>query len=233
MPVPTRVRYEKNIWVAAGDGDLERVRVRCMLMRAALSANIPDENTYTPMHAAASYGQLHVLDYLVSKGGDVNITDNDGDTPLYVVENIETARWLVEHGATVERQNSEGISPAQYLEEDFPEVAAYLHSLTATTDPASAASSLTQPSQHAQNLASEHLTSSLIQSVQDVMQRAEAEGRNPDEELRQVVGRTVLEGVVTGYGMSTLGGQRRENAEDGPTEGPKRTRMDDGNNGQG
>ncbi|KAH9912810.1 ankyrin repeat-containing domain protein [Fomitopsis serialis] len=232
MPVPTRVRYEKNIWVAAGDGDLERVRK--LVEDQALSANIPDENTYTPMHAAASYGQLHVLDYLVSKGGDVNITDNDGDTPLYVVENIETARWLVEHGATVERQNSEGISVAGAIPRGrLPEVAAYLHSLTATTDPASAASSLTQPSQHAQNLASEHLTSSLIQSVQDVMQRAEAEGRNPDEELRQVVGRTVLEGVVTGYGMSTLGGQRRENAEDGPTEGPKRTRMDDGNNGQG
>ena len=27
MPVPTSVQYEKNIWVAAGDGDLERVRV--------------------------------------------------------------------------------------------------------------------------------------------------------------------------------------------------------------
>ena len=39
------------------------------------------------------------------------------------------------------------------------------------------------------------------------MQRADAEGRDPDEELRQVVGRTVLEGVVTGYGMSTDDGQ--------------------------
>lgn len=28
MPVPTRVQPEKNIWVAAGDGDLVRVRVR-------------------------------------------------------------------------------------------------------------------------------------------------------------------------------------------------------------
>lgn len=28
MPVPTRVRPEKNIWVAASDGDLGRVQVR-------------------------------------------------------------------------------------------------------------------------------------------------------------------------------------------------------------
>ena len=36
------------------------------------------------------------------------------------------------------------------------------------------------------------------------MERAEAEGRDPEEELRQVVGRTVLEGVSTGYGMGTM-----------------------------
>ena len=27
MPVPSRVRPESNIWIASGDGDLERVRV--------------------------------------------------------------------------------------------------------------------------------------------------------------------------------------------------------------
>lgn len=43
-------------------------------------------------------------------GGDVNITDSDGDTPLYTVENLQTARYLVEHGATVAHQNFEGLS---------------------------------------------------------------------------------------------------------------------------
>lgn len=43
-------------------------------------------------------------------GGDVNITDSDGDTPLYTVETIETARFLVQHGAIVDRTNNEGIS---------------------------------------------------------------------------------------------------------------------------
>lgn len=40
----------------------------------------------------------------------MNVTDDDGDTPIYTVENVETATWLVQHGAIVERQNSEGIS---------------------------------------------------------------------------------------------------------------------------
>lgn len=38
------------------------------------------------------------------------MTDEDGDTPLYTVESIETATWLVEHGARVDRVNSEGIT---------------------------------------------------------------------------------------------------------------------------
>ncbi|CDO72463.1 hypothetical protein BN946_scf184980.g4 [Trametes cinnabarina] len=162
-----------------------------------MSPNVPDPNTYTPMHAAASYGHINILEYLVSRGGDVNVTDNDGDTPLYVVENIETARWLVEHGATVNRQNDEGMSPAQYLEEDHPEVAAYLESLSGGDSGSTIASPIEmheQPSQHAQNAASENLTSSLIDSVQGIMQRAEAEGREAsDEELREVVGRAVMQ----------------------------------------
>lgn len=40
----------------------------------------------------------------------MNITDNDGDTPLYTVETVETARFLVERGAVVDRTNNEGVS---------------------------------------------------------------------------------------------------------------------------
>jgi len=40
----------------------------------------------------------------------VNIADSDGDTPIYTVENLETARFLVQHGAVVARHNNEGIS---------------------------------------------------------------------------------------------------------------------------
>lgn len=109
MPVPTRTPQEKNIWIAAGDGDL--LRVQELVEQQSISPNAPDPFTYTPMHAAASYGQHQVLSYLVSKGGDVNVTDEDGDTPLYTVENVETAQWLISHGAITDRRNNEGVSP--------------------------------------------------------------------------------------------------------------------------
>lgn len=40
----------------------------------------------------------------------MNVIDEDGDTPLYTVEMIEVAKWLVEHGAIVDRVNAEGLS---------------------------------------------------------------------------------------------------------------------------
>ena len=59
------------------------------------------------------------------------------------------------------------------------------------------------------------------------MQRAEAEGRDPDEELRQAVGQTVLEGMVTGYGMGTESTDSREDREDrSGSDGLKRSRTD-------
>ena len=124
----------------------------------------------------------------------------------------------------------------EHLSEDFPQVANYLslQAISGQTTTAGtmfeAPSNQQQPSQHQQNIASEELTSSLMQSVQDIIQRAEAEGRDPEGELREVVGRTVLEGVLTGYKMTTDGNGGTTDTHDGRenVNGAKRSRMDDG-----
>ncbi|TDL19957.1 ankyrin [Rickenella mellea] len=214
----------KNIWIAAGDGDLERVRE--LVEQHGISSNAPDQFTYTPMHAAASYGHINILEYLISKGGDVNVTDSDGDTPLYTVESLEIARYLVDRGANVDIRNIEDISPAQHLLEDFPEISSYLESIaptaTTTTTQLNGANGAEPPSiQHAsmqdsQNAASDELTSTLMASAQDILQRAEAEGRDAEPELRDLVERTVFEGVLRGYDMSEAdGGGGGENQEAG------------------
>ena len=95
-------------------------------------------------------------------------------------------------------------------------------------DPSALAATSTQPttlpSQHSQDAASEQLTSSLMSSVQQIMERAQAEGRDPEEELRQVVSRTVFEGVLTGFEMST-DTSSKDDSGDSPS---KRPRRDDG-----
>lgn len=117
--------------------------------------------------------------------------------------------------------------PVEHLSEDFNEVATYLQS-TLAISPATNLSSVqpNPPSQHFQNVASEHLTSELMASVEGIVQRAEAEGRDPEEEIRQVVSRTVLQGVVTGFDMSTIDSDRRDSEADSTP--AKRPRPDDG-----
>ena len=84
------------------------------------------------------------------------------------------------------------------------------------------------PSQHAQEQASEALTSTLMESVQQIMERAQAEGRDPDAELREVVSRAVMQGMVTGYDMGQDTSERRgENDQNGTGE-TKRSKTDDG-----
>lgn len=70
------------------------------------------------------------------------------------------------------------------------------------------------------------------------MERAEREGREPDEELRGVVGRVVLSGMVQGYAMGEgmevdEGGEvdggdggRRRGGDESEQGGAKRSRMD-------
>jgi len=62
------------------------------------------------MHASASYAHTDILEYLISVGGDINLRDDDGDTPLYVVESVEMARWMIERGAEWGVVNEEGLS---------------------------------------------------------------------------------------------------------------------------
>lgn len=111
--------------------------------------------------------------------------------------------------------------PIEHLEEDFPDVAAFVRARCDPSDPLSGVTAEPQPSQHSQDAASETLTSNLIQSVSDIMQRAEAEGTNPDDELRAAVSRTVLEGVLTGYDLSTQDGAGTSDPQDQQSKRPR------------
>jgi ankyrin repeat protein len=58
----------------------------------------------SPLHLAAEYGNLEIIDCLIKAGVNVNVLDSDGNTPLvYAVAQSETEAviYLVENGADV------------------------------------------------------------------------------------------------------------------------------------
>lgn len=218
MPVPTNLTREpaaqstslaKNIWIAAGEGDLDRVK-ECV-EQEGVSVTAADAFTYTPLHAAASYGHLDILRYLLSHpsapSGAVNTTDSDGDTPLFVCESVEAAKCLVEEfHADASHKNNEGLTPAQQATENESEdVAAYLRSVTgeaadAPVDDEDDEGSIQEDSGlNAEQ--EEHLeaaTDQLMARVEEIMTRSEREGFDPEEELRTLVSDSVLRQMLEG-----------------------------------
>lgn len=106
-------KMNANIWVAASDGNLDRVEHILRESNGAMTPQSKDINGYTPMHAAAAYGHLDLLKKMCNEyNGDINVLDNDGDTPLHHVEDVATARLIVEElGGDFTIRNVEGQTP--------------------------------------------------------------------------------------------------------------------------
>merc|ERR1711939_721271 len=124
-----------NIWTAASDGDLERVKH--LVENEGFSPNVKDNNGYTPIHAAVSWNHPTLLRYLLSRGGSINVTDSDGDTPLFTVESLDTCKLVLELGGDPHLMNEAGQTAAQSLFEEHPEISEFLCTLTGGTLPAS------------------------------------------------------------------------------------------------
>jgi hypothetical protein len=117
-------------------------------------------------------------------------------------------------------------------------VAAYLNSITAARATGSPhqlhetriSNQLEQPSQHSQETASECLTSSFMSQLNDIAQREEEAGDDShrEEELRQAVGRAVIESIVTGYTMANGDNMetRNRSPQNGGVDSTKRRRLD-------
>ncbi|GAA5921359.1 hypothetical protein JCM3775_003008 [Rhodotorula graminis] len=186
----------QNIWLAAGgEGSLDRVRE---LVEQGTSPNAFDDNSYSPLHAAASWGHSDILRFLVSNGGDINLADSDGDTPLYVVESIAMAKLVVDLGADPRHVNEEGLTAAAVLQEEHPHIALYLRTLTGEPSPSSASAPLDPsapapaPGQPQPNL--DAPTDALMQAVRAIMERSERgdiSEQETDDLLREVVEQAV------------------------------------------
>jgi hypothetical protein len=112
-------------------------------------ASAADTHGYSLVHAAVSYSQLNVLRELIQKYRvNVNILDEDGETPLFAAESADVARCLLEElGADASIRNAEGkTAEDKFLEEEgeVHDVYQYLKSVRTGGQALSAAAVETQ-----------------------------------------------------------------------------------------
>lgn len=179
-----------NIWIAASDNNVDLVKEYISLGKH--TANDKDANGYTPVHAAASYGHIELLDYLIDHGGDINIADNEGDTPLHVVEDASVAKNLIEnYKADVKIKNNDGQTALEKLEEEdeFPEVIEYLRGVVGLVDNKNTANSVS-PRPLPENSSLRYTYEEQPESIDPEQRRRLEEivnSDNPTEGLRQLV----------------------------------------------
>lgn len=93
-------------------------------------ASSQDEHGYSLLHAAASYNHLDLLRTLINEFHlDVNLKDEDGETPLFVAETVQVAQVLAEElGADLTIKNDEGLTAEEKFraDGDSPTVADFL-----------------------------------------------------------------------------------------------------------
>ncbi|KAF2276094.1 uncharacterized protein EI97DRAFT_433510 [Westerdykella ornata] len=97
-------------------------------------ASASDSHGYSLVHAAVSYNQPQVLRELIQTYKvNVNLLDEDGESPLFAAENVAIAKSLVEDfGADWRLKNSEGKTAEERIAEEEGEdheVAIYLRGL--------------------------------------------------------------------------------------------------------
>jgi len=90
----------QNAFQASSTGNLARVRTLVEADPQLIHARNP--NGFTPLHAAALYGQRGAAEYLVEKGADLNAVARHSGTPLdvaYEAGQAEFVAWLQPRGA--------------------------------------------------------------------------------------------------------------------------------------
>jgi ankyrin repeat protein len=203
----TSSSISKNIFLAASENDLETVKAH---IAAGADINALDQHGYSCMHAAASYAHLTLLDLLVSHGGNLNLEDHDGDTPLFVVETAPMAALLIQCGADPEHRNKEGKRALQHHEEEdeFPEVIAYLRTVTKGNDTDTvqlpdgstvqyeAGNDTRTQSDDGEQAALHALSQEQRDRIDALMKQSQEDGVNRDEELSKIIESALLDSGI-------------------------------------
>ncbi|KAF9335913.1 hypothetical protein BG006_010338 [Podila minutissima] len=183
-----------SIQEAAADNNIELVK---KYLSEGQDVNQKDSFGYTALHQAASYDCIELAKYLIQeKHANVNIEDEEGDTPLFACETTEMIDLLLENGANLHHKNQEGRNAADTaIEEEWEACVTHYKKLglEPTDEPFSGGeddedkydnedmSHLDEEAEHALG------DTEFQDKVNAIMEATQADGINRDAELTEVV----------------------------------------------
>ncbi|KAK3704735.1 hypothetical protein QZH41_001082 [Actinostola sp. cb2023] len=130
-PVSPITDAEKQLLEAAKTGDLDTVKKLCNSV--TVNCRDLDGRCSTPLHFAAGYNRVRVVEYLLTNGADVHAKDKGGLVPLHNAcsyGHYEVAELLVKHGADPQKKNRDGYTPLDLVKEGDNDVADLLRDVT-------------------------------------------------------------------------------------------------------
>ncbi|XP_075960638.1 ankyrin repeat domain-containing protein 39 isoform X1 [Anarhichas minor] len=107
----TEMDFERGIWSAAMDGDLDRVK---LLVQKGTDPNLRDSAGYTALHYASRSGHHPVCKFLLEIGACASPQTSGGATPLHrsaYCGRLDVVRLLLHHGADPLICDDDGASP--------------------------------------------------------------------------------------------------------------------------
>ncbi|XP_059910849.1 ankyrin repeat domain-containing protein 39 [Gadus macrocephalus] len=103
--------FERGIWCAAMDGDMDRVK---SLIKTGVDPNLRDSSRYTALHYASRSGRLDVCAFLLQSGACTSPQTPGGATPLHRAAycgHLDVVGLLLRHGADPRLCDDDGASP--------------------------------------------------------------------------------------------------------------------------
>uniref|UniRef100_A0A8C3G4A9 Ankyrin repeat domain 39 n=1 Tax=Cyclopterus lumpus TaxID=8103 RepID=A0A8C3G4A9_CYCLU len=107
----SEMEFERGIWSAAMDGDLDRVK---FLVQKGTDPNLRDSAGYTALHYASRSGHHPVCQFLLETGACASPQTSGGATPLHrsaYCGRLDVVRLLLHHRADPMICDDDGASP--------------------------------------------------------------------------------------------------------------------------
>lgn len=103
---------------AVKNGDLDKVKESVEAQKLDVNAPIDGRS---PLHLAADYGQLEVMQYLVDKGANVNASDKHGISVILAAiweGHTKCVKYLLDKGCSKDGKAPDGTSYIDAAEKD-------------------------------------------------------------------------------------------------------------------